>query len=95
MICKEQAERNLWHKYADIPDDFHSKHALLNIHIWLIHQRLLTTPDAHARKAIQELFFDEFWEDTLLRIREAGVAEMMVIFHLLYSSLFYDCVFVG
>ena len=77
-ICKEQCESNEWFKSAKLPENFHGKHGLLMLHVWMINKRLLLLPDTKARQEIQETLFDTLWNDTMARIRSAGITEISV-----------------
>lgn len=64
---------------AMISQDFRSRHMLLVLHVWLLHRRLKGSPGQEAppsrRKQamlVQEALFDELWENTTIRIRQAG-----------------------
>jgi len=73
-----------------IQPNFRPQHAMLSLHIWFLHRRLLasnTDEDKESGKhgynlMIQEELFDTFWNDTKARIRSAGVNEMTVNTHL-------------
>ena len=77
-VCKEQCESKRWFELAKIPDNFHGRHGLLMLHVWMINKRLLLLPDNRARQEIQETLFDTLWNDTMARIRAAGVTEISV-----------------
>lgn len=74
--CQEQSSNQLWYTRGDLKPSFRTKQALLMIHIWIVHKRLITE-GAQGRK-IQECLFDEFWEDTCSRIRAEGISELSV-----------------
>lgn len=91
--CANQASRKPWLGRGRIPHEFRPKHALLMTHVWLVHQRLLlgessggsgggggedSDPSVVSTKALQEAVFDRLWEDTTMRIRSMGIAELMV-----------------
>lgn len=73
-----------------ISADFRPTHAMLSMHVWFIHRRLLshnTQEDKDSGKhgynlMIQEELFDVFWNDTKARIRSSGVNELTVHKHL-------------
>lgn len=77
-LCKEQAESPIWHNQANIASNFHGKHGILMVHIWMVNKRLLLLPDTAARAEVQETLFDTLWADTMARIRANGVAEISV-----------------
>ena len=74
--CKHQSELSVWFSRGKLGQDFRSKQTLLMIHIWLIHRRLLQ--EGSAGNTLQECMFDELWDDTSIRIRNAGIAEISV-----------------
>ena len=74
--CKHQSELPVWFSRGKIGQDFRSKQTMLMIHIWMIHRRLLQ--EGSAGNALQECMFDELWDDTSIRIRNAGIAEISV-----------------
>lgn len=74
--CKHQAELPVWFSRGKIGQDFRSKQTLLMIHTWMIHRRLLQ--EGGAGNSLQECMFDELWDDTSIRIRNAGIAEISV-----------------
>lgn len=61
-------------------------HALLTLHIWLVHRRLLLSMNAEETNSLrhsatillQEEYFETFWHDTKVRIRYEKVQELMV-----------------
>lgn len=69
------------HPGGKVPSDFRSKHAVLMLHIWMVHKRLLDDNIPHG-KDVQEALFDYLWEDTCARIRQQKVNEMSVNKHL-------------
>ena len=46
------------------------------VHVWMLHRRLLV--EGNKGTTLQECMFDELWDDTSIRIRNAGIREMMV-----------------
>jgi cytochrome b pre-mRNA-processing protein 3 len=81
--CKNQASHEDWFAVNKgwVGTDFRSRHSILLVHIWLIHKRLLLCGDKSSKKqglAIQESMFDELWDDTSNRIREAGINELSI-----------------
>lgn len=81
--CKSHASHEDWFSVNKgwVGTDFRSRHSILLTHIWLIHKRLLLCGDNSAKKqglAIQESMFDELWDDTSIRIREAGINELSI-----------------
>ncbi len=74
-----------------LTSDFRSQHAMLSMHIWFLHRRLLAASEieknsnqgkASFHLLVQEELFDIFWNDTQVRIRAAGINELMVNKHL-------------
>lgn len=81
--CKNHASHEDWFAVNKgwVGTDFRSRHSILLTHIWLIHKRLLLCEGKSAKKqglAIQESMFDELWDDTSIRIREAGINELSI-----------------
>ncbi|KAL7578575.1 hypothetical protein ACA910_011631 [Epithemia clementina (nom. ined.)] len=74
-----QASNPLWYGPGRIPRQFRNRHALLCLHIWMLHKRLVSdTYDAPRALAIQEELFNILWEDTMCRVRHEGVNEWSV-----------------
>ncbi len=74
-----------------LTSDFRSHHAMLSMHIWFLHRRLLASSEIEKKSnqgkasfhlLVQEELFDIFWNDTQVRIRAAGINELMVNKHL-------------
>jgi len=81
--CKNHASHEDWFAANKgwVGTDFRSRHSILLTHIWLVHKRLLLCEGKSAKKqglAIQESMFDELWDDTSIRIREAGINELSI-----------------
>ena len=69
----------MWYGPGRISRDFRNRHALLTMHIWFLHKRLISDKiDEETALSIQEEMFNILWEDTTCRIRQAGVKEMLV-----------------
>ena len=68
-----------WFGRNRLEKDFRRQHALLSMHVWFLHKKLLND---HAQKdaslLVDEELFNIFWEDTICRIREQGVYELSV-----------------
>lgn len=72
-----------WFTEGRIPYEFRPRHALLTMHIWFIHKRLIADRvDSHLALLVQEELFDILWHDTRARIRAEGVNELTVNKHL-------------
>jgi cytochrome b pre-mRNA-processing protein 3 len=68
-----------WYGPGRIGRDFRSYQALLTVHIWFLHKRLLADQsDPHKAALIQEELFDIFWIDSSNRMRAHGVNEMLI-----------------
>ena len=78
-----RAQDPRWFTEARLPSEFRPKHALISMHTWFIHKRLIMdTVDPHLALLIQEELFDILWNDTRARIRSEGVNELTVNKHL-------------
>lgn len=83
-----QALDPAWYGPNKVETDFKPQHAMLSMHVWFIHRRLLAANDdgkgesGNFNLMIQEELFDIFWNDTKSRIRAAGVHELTVNKHL-------------
>lgn len=54
-----------------------SEHAVLALHVWLLANRFKVDYNCsglYCGRRMQEQLFERFWEDTTLRIRNAGVS---------------------
>lgn len=71
-----------WFGPGRIPRTFRSRHALITMHLWFLHKRLIAASDNRmdpdVALKVQEELFEIFWNDTLCRIRKEGVREMQV-----------------
>ena len=68
-----------------VPRTFRSRHALLTLHVWLLHKRLvLDTYDPSTALHVDAELFHILWDDTTCRIRaQPNVMELAVNKHLL------------
>lgn len=83
-----QASDPRWYGPGRIGRDFRSYQAILTMHIWFLHKRLVSvdqatatttgTFDPHTAALIQEELFDILWIDTSNRMRAHGVSEMLI-----------------
>lgn len=58
-----------------------TEHALISLHVWLLHNRFKVDYNVKGEfngRRMQEELFARLWEDTTLRIRNAGIAEISV-----------------
>jgi len=79
QAANHQASDPRWFGPGRIATDFRSYQALLTMHIWFLHKRLISnTTDPHAASLIQEELFDIFWTDTMCRMRYHGVNEWVI-----------------
>ena len=73
-----------WYGPGRIPRTFRSRHAMVTMHLWFLHKRLIAsnvpngTLTSDQALQVQEELFEIFWNDTLCRIRAEGVREMSV-----------------
>ena len=68
-----------WFGPGRIGRDFRSYQALLTMHIWFLHKRLINdNEDPHRAALIQEELFDIFWTDSSNRMRAHGVNEWLI-----------------
>lgn len=74
--CVNQVAEPEFFRALQLTPDFRSQQALLMIHIWMIHRRLMKG-GTHG-KIMQEQVFDRLWEDTTLRLRNQEVSELTV-----------------
>lgn len=78
---EEQATQNVWWTALGIPKTWITEHALLSLHMWLLHNRFkvdYNVPGDFNGRRMQEQLFERFWEDTVLRIRNAGVSDRLI-----------------
>lgn len=79
QAATSQASDPRWYGPGRIGRDFRSYQALLTMHIWFLHKRLLANEaDPHNAGLVQEELFDIFWIDTSNRMRAHGVNEMLI-----------------
>jgi cytochrome b pre-mRNA-processing protein 3 len=74
--CKNAADHGHWYNLGQVSNDFRSRQQMIMVHVWLIHRRLIT--EGSRGTTLQECMFDELWDETSIRIRNAGIHEMMV-----------------
>lgn len=84
---EDQATQEAWFKpsgLGSLQRSWVSEHTLIAIHVWIIHNRLKvdyninTDSGLFSGRRMMEELFSRFWEDTTLRIRNAGVQELSV-----------------
>lgn len=81
--AQQRANDPRWFKEGRIPYEFRPRHALLTMHVWFLHKRLLADRvDSHLALLVQEELFDILWNDARARIRAEGVNELTVNKHL-------------
>ncbi|RHY27590.1 hypothetical protein DYB32_006671 [Aphanomyces invadans] len=83
--CVNQAAHPSFYRALDLPTDFRSQQALLMVHVWIVHRRLISVKSSgkdDPGKVLQEALFDRLWEDTVFRIRHQNVSELTVNKHL-------------
>lgn len=81
--AQRRANDPIWYGPGRIGREFRARHAMLTMHIWFLHKRLVTDKvDPHFSLLVQEELFDILWNDTLTRIRAQGVNELTVNKHL-------------
>ncbi|CAB9516867.1 Ubiquinol-cytochrome C chaperone [Seminavis robusta] len=81
QAATRQANDPRWYGPGCIPRDFRSRHAMVTMHIWFLHKRLVASTggmDPDWAMLIQDELFRILWNDTLCRIRQQGVYEMSV-----------------
>jgi cytochrome b pre-mRNA-processing protein 3 len=68
-----------WYGPGRIERDFRPRHAMLTLHLWLVHKRLLADQyDKNSALAVDEELFCCFWDNTSNRLRQSGVHELAV-----------------
>lgn len=73
----------IWYQSGLIPLHFRPRHAMLTMHVWFLHRRLILDPTQPTFSlGVQEELFDFLWNDTKARIRAEQVNELTVYSHL-------------
>ncbi|RQM27742.1 hypothetical protein B5M09_010413 [Aphanomyces astaci] len=95
--CVNQAAHPSFYRALDLPTDFRAQQALLMVHVWIVHRRLISTKSSGKNdpgKVLQEALFDRLWDDTTFRIRHQNVSELTVNKHLgeVQQRCFSQCV---
>ncbi|CAK4081013.1 unnamed protein product [Aphanomyces euteiches] len=95
--CVNQAAHPSFYRALDLPTDFRAQQALLMVHVWIVHRRLISSKSSGKNdpgKILQEALFDRLWEDTVFRIRHQNVSELTVNKHLgeVQQRCFSQCV---
>ena len=82
--ARRRASDPKWHTHAHVPNNFRSRQALLTLHVWFLHRRLIadSSQDKDQWLIVQEEMFDSLWNDARCRIRAEGVNELTVNKHL-------------
>jgi hypothetical protein len=78
---EEQATAEIWWSSLNLPRTWINEQALISLHVWILHNRCkvdYNLPGEFSGRRMQEALFERFWEDTTLRIRNAGIAEISV-----------------
>lgn len=78
---EEQSIQNKWFTELALPHTWITEHCLLALHVWIFHNRFkvdYNVPGEFNGRRLQEEIFQKFWDDTIKRIRNAGVSEMSV-----------------
>lgn len=79
QAATHQAADPRWFGPGRVNRDFRGRHALLTMHIWFLHKRLISDGvDKDTALLIQEELFNILWDDTTCRIRQQGVQELTV-----------------
>ena len=55
-----------------MPDEFGTRQALVQLHVWMAHNRLVADYNDGGKELIEELF-DRLWDDTKRQLRHEGV----------------------
>lgn len=77
--AQDRASDLHWYTKGRVYSDFRSKHALITLHVWFLHKRLLE----EDKLWLQEELFDILWNDSKSRIRAVdGIHELTVNKHL-------------
>jgi len=74
---EEQATQSVWWDTLGLQRNWITEHAMISLHVWLLHNRFkvdFNVPGLFNGRRMQEMLFERFWEDTTLRIRNAGVS---------------------
>jgi len=89
-----RANDKIWYTAGRIPYEFKFRHALITMHVWFLHKRLIRTNiNRYSALLIQEELFDILWTDTKARIRAEKVMELSLGRHLktMQSVSFVHC----
>jgi cytochrome b pre-mRNA-processing protein 3 len=74
----------MWYGPGRVGREFRPRHALLTMHVWFLHKRLIQdTHDLDAALMVQEELFNILWDDATSRIRQTGTSELLVNKHLM------------
>ena len=81
--AQRRADDVAWYTAGHVGRDFRPRHAMLTMHVWFLHRRLLADRiDPHASLLVQEEVFDVLWNDSRSHIRAEGVNELTVNKHM-------------
>jgi len=92
-----QAMNPAWYGKDKIPTSFRPQHAMISMHVWFLHKRLLVDSKSNNNNrnlSVDEELFEFLWNDTKSRIRAVnGIHELMVNKHLkdAQQSTFLQC----
>jgi len=83
QAATRQSQDPRWYGPARVKREFRPRHAVLTLHVWLLHKRLLADQYDHDNAlTIDEEMFNILWDDSLCRIRQTGAMELAVNKHL-------------
>mmetsp|Transcript_20577 Transcript_20577/g.32507 ORF Transcript_20577/g.32507 Transcript_20577/m.32507 type:complete len:309 (+) Transcript_20577:80-1006(+) len=72
--------RKAFYTRGGVVDDFRSQQVLMTAHVWAVHKRLVK--EGSDGRTVQEVLFDELWNDTMGRIRSYEFPELTINKHL-------------
>lgn len=78
---EEQATQDIWWDALKLPRNWITEQAMISLHVWIFHNRFKVDYNLSGEfsgRRMQEQLFERFWEDAVMRIRNAGIAEISV-----------------
>jgi hypothetical protein len=80
--AEEQGTQSAWWGSLRLPRTWMAEHALIALHVWVLATRLKVDYNVRdvefSGRRMQAELFERFWQDTVIRIRNAGVVELSV-----------------
>lgn len=75
--CLDAASSQEWQTKCKLKGDWKTHHMLCTTYAWMVHRRLFED-GKWVSKHMREHFFDQYWTDTTIRLRNFGFKEIFI-----------------